>query len=95
MTTVLAKVIETWKEAKADCCGEKGQLTFGGTGAYDGMHTEHGWWLTPRSWGLGVAVDKLDWLPGGYDGRICVLIHLGPLSWDFSLCQPLRPAVKR
>lgn len=82
-----------WMDTKAN--PENGELTHGGFGPYDRHHVEHGWWLLPEQWGLGIAIERIDWKPAAYDGHLVLLVHVGPFSWSIALHQPLRTAVKR
>lgn len=80
--------VRFWRLAVRD--PEQGQLTFGQWGDYKRRHVEHGWWLTPTTWGLGLDVHD-DWRRDRYageGGQVWLLVQVGPLSWSVSLHQP-------
>lgn len=83
----LMSVLARWRAASED--PEQGELTSHTWGDYRRRHVEHGWWITPPDWGLGVEVSR-DLRPTPYvgeGGRVSFLVRLGPLCWGVSLIQ--------
>jgi hypothetical protein len=70
------KLIKTYLAALQD--PEQGELTNKAHGDYDGRYLEHGWWVAPRDWSLGVTVNWQKWL-----GRrqFSLLFAIGPFAW--------------
>jgi len=70
---------ETWHAARAD--PSSGELTNRQWGKPPGLHVETGWWVDPRSFGVGITADT----EPEY-GRLAMLgIHLGPFTWAATL----------
>lgn len=87
--TRLAPVLRYWRHAARD--PEHGQLTFRQWGdSRRGHWVEHGWWLNPTLWGLGVEWAD-DWRRhkyGGDGGVMWLAFQVGPFSWSVGLHQP-------
>lgn len=69
---------------------EQGELTHRSWGDYRRRHIEHGWWLTPTTWGLGVEWSD-DWKRYAYTGEgglVWLAVQVGPFSWSLRLHQP-------
>lgn len=99
---MIRRLVKKWRAAKVD--PEKGELlerewrvrpVREGQGFYGQHWVALQVWLCPTSWGIGIAAEQMDWLPGGLDGRRDVSVHVGPVSLYLALCQPIRESVAR
>lgn len=82
----LVKVIETWLAAREDA--ERGELTYRQhRDASDPFWIEHGWWLTPADWSLGVSIGWEHCSPL-WEGRYSLVVEVGPFTWHVSIVQP-------
>lgn len=77
-----------WDSAKVS--GENGELTSHvhylnrnpDTGRYEGV-VQHGWWVDPHSWSLGISVSCDPSRPSWWS-RWSLLVEIGPFTWVLS-----------
>ena len=76
----MKSLVSTWRAAAED--SSHGELTYASHGQWDRTQVEHGWWVTPGDWGLGIGFMD-DWAYG----RRAFTVEVGPFAWHLTFVK--------